>query len=255
MSLKNIINSLYVPKPSTHKGQNGRLFVIGGSKTYHGAPVFSILAARRFVDLLYFHPAEYDEFLINAIKTVPEVIVEYDMYKIKESDCVLFGIGVSDSHIDDDFVYSNSKKLVIDGDGLKRIKDKVPKGCIITPHEQEFDMLFGLEGTAANVRKMAKKNNCVIVKKGPVDIISNGYETVKNEVHNQGMTKGGTGDVLSGLIASLACKNDLFKAAVAGTYMSGYAGNLLKKEYGYNFCASDLAEKLAEAYFKIIKEC
>ncbi len=254
MSLKDIINSLYIPKPSTHKGQNGKLLIIGGSKIYHGAPVFSILAARRFVDLLYFHPPEFDELLINAVKNVPEAIVEYDLYKVKESDCVLFGVGINDTPVDEEYIYNNSKKLVIDGDGLKRIDGTVPKGCIITPHETEFRLMFGLDGTKENVKKMAKKHRCIILKKGATDIISNGTKLMTNTVHNQGMTKGGTGDVLSGLVAALACKNDLFNSAVAGAYINGCAGNMLKKRYGYSFCASDLAEELACAYHCIKKD-
>ncbi len=248
MSTKNIVNSLYTPKPGTHKGQNGKLMIIGGSKHYHGAPVFSIMAARRFVDLLYFHPAGYDEFLVNSVKNIPEVIVEYDMYKIKESDCVLFGIGISDAQVDEDYVFKNSKKLVIDGDGLKRIKDNIPVGSLLTPHETEFRMLFDLEGTKENVKKMAKKHKCVILKKGTPDIISNGTKITINNVHNQGMTKGGTGDVLAGLVGALACKNDIYTAAVAGAQINGCAGNILKKNFGFNFCASDLVEELANAY-------
>ncbi|MDO8554416.1 MAG: NAD(P)H-hydrate dehydratase [Candidatus Micrarchaeota archaeon] len=251
MSTKNIVNSLYIPKSSTHKGQNGKLMIIGGSKAYHGAPIFSILAARRFVDLLYFHPAEYDEFLVNAVKNIPEVIVEYDMYKIKESDCVLFGIGINEVHIDEEYILKNSKKLVIDGDGLKRIKNNIPIGSLLTPHETEFKMLFELEGTKENVKKMAKKYKCVILKKGIPDIISDGINITINNVHNQGMTKGGTGDVLAGLVAALACKNDIYTSAIAATYINGCAGNILKKNFGFNFCASDLAEELANTYHSL----
>jgi NAD(P)H-hydrate epimerase len=144
--------------------------------------------------------------------------------------------------------------VVADGDGLKLIKGKIPKGAIITPHEGEFRMLFGMEGTKKNVVAMAKKQGCVIVKKDPkADIISDGKKTVLNKTHNQGMTKGGTGDVLAGLISAFACKSDPFVAAVAGVYLNGYAGNTLIKKFGYNYCASDLAESLAQAMKKIKK--
>ncbi len=150
---------------------------------------------------------------------------------------------------------------MIDGDGLKRVKGKIPKGAILTPHENEFKMLFGMEGSERNVLEMARRHLCVILKKGPIDIIADGrLETgdgkpnagrgrlETNRIHNQGMTKGGTGDVLAGLVAALACKNDAFTAAVAGARINGNAGNLLKKRFGYNYCASDLAEMLAESF-------
>jgi NAD(P)H-hydrate epimerase len=94
---------------------------------------------------------------------------------------------------------------------------------------------------------MAQKNGCIILKKGSVDIISDGERIKTNKTHNQGMTKGGTGDILAGLLAALACKNDSFEAAVAAARINGTAGNMLMKKYGFNYCASDLAQMLSEA--------
>ncbi len=240
---------LYKPPKNSHKGQNGKLLIIGGSKQYHGAPMFSILAARRFVDLVYFYPGEDDSHLVGAIKTIPEAMVVYDLERVRECDCVLFGIGLANAKIRKEMNYliKNAKRLVIDGDGLRLVRDKIPKGAIITPHEGEFRMLFSKQGSAANVKAMAKKHGCIILKKDPAgDIISDGKKTVVNKTHNPGMTKGGTGDVLAGLVAALACKNDSFTATVAGAKIAGTAGNNLMKRYGYNFCATDLADALAE---------
>jgi NAD(P)H-hydrate epimerase len=254
---------LYIAPKDSHKGQNGKLLVIGGSRAYHGAPVFSLLAARRFVDLMYFYPGEEDPPLIMAVKRIPEAIVVHDLERLPYMDCALFGIGLSDAMFDAESIIPTrigSWKLVIDGDGLERIKEGpgIPPDCILTPHEGEFRMLFGLEGNTQNVRSMAAKYSCVILKKGAPDIIADGRSGEArntkleiNRVHNQGMTKGGTGDVLAGLVAALSCKNDIFTAAVAGTRINGYAGNLLMKKSGYNFCASDLADSLAQSYAKL----
>ena len=135
-------------------------------------------------------------------------------------------------------------------DGLKDIKEDnwIPPGSILTPHEGEFRMFFGMEGIPSNVKEMAKKNECVILKKGPVDVISDGKRVETNTIHNQGMTHGGTGDVLAGLVAALYCKNDAFTAAFAGARINGIAGNMAMKRYGFNFCASDVADNLSEAY-------
>jgi NAD(P)H-hydrate epimerase len=162
---------------------------------------------------------------------------------------VLFGIGLSDARIAVPKPGPGTV-LVIDGDGLKRVKQRIPRGAVLTPHENEFRMLFGKEGTPANVESMAKRTGCVILKKGPVDVISDGKRTVQNRIHNPGMTKGGTGDVLAGLLAALACKNPPFESAVAAARINGRAGNTLVKEHGYNFCASDLAEQLSRAAAK-----
>ena len=114
--------------------------------------------------------------------------------------------------------------------------------------------IFGIPGTKKNVEAIAKKNKCIIVKKDPkADIITDGKKTVLNKVHSRGMTKGGSGDVLAGLIAAFACKSDPFTAAVAGTYLNGYTGKLLEKKYGYNFCSSDLADLLSQSMKKLKK--
>src|SRR3989339_1428891 len=93
-------SSLYVPPTDSHKGQNGRLLVIGGSRQYHGAPIFSLLAARRFVDLLYFFPGDNDEYLLQAASSIPEVIRLKTIETLPEIDCVLFGIGLGEVKFD-----------------------------------------------------------------------------------------------------------------------------------------------------------
>ncbi len=234
---------MYVPPKDSHKGQNGKLLIIGGSRQYHGAAMLAILAARRFVDLVYFFPGEKDSLLMGAVKTIPEVIVLDNMRRIGEMDCVLAGVGLGKARLSARAL--QAPRLVIDGDGLKRVKGKIPNGAIITPHEGEFRVLFDRSGTENNVKEMANAHECIILKKGPLDIISNGKKTVTNKVHNPGMTKGGTGDVLAGLVAALACKNDGFEAAVEAARMTGRAGNRLMRRYGYGYCASDLAQELA----------
>ncbi|MBI5051204.1 hypothetical protein HZC08_00430 [Candidatus Micrarchaeota archaeon] len=88
-----------------------------------------------------------------------------------------------------------------------------------------------------------------ILKKDPSgDLISDGKKTYVNTIHNQGMTKGGTGDVLAGLAAALFCKNSPFISAKAAAIICGSAGNSLKKKFGFNFSASDLANELAKVF-------
>jgi NAD(P)H-hydrate epimerase len=252
--MEQILKKLWFPAPKSHKGQNGKLLIIGGSRKYHGAPVFSILAARRFVDLLYFYPGENDPQLIKAVKRIPEAMVVYDLKRLSEMDCVLFGIGLADAKFDVRPLLKKAKKLVIDGDGLMRVKGRIPAGAILTPHENEFKLLFGKPGTMANVAAMARKYEVTILKKDPNgDIISNGRTTLINRVHNAGMTKGGTGDVLAGLCAALFCKNDALASAYVAAYVNGYAGNILLKKFGHNFAASDLADELAPALQQLKK--
>ena len=99
--------------------------------------------------------------------------------------------------------------------------------------------------------KKAKEYGCVIVLKGQTDIVCSPQECLYNTTGNEGMTKGGTGDVLVSLIAGLACKNDLFLAACAGVYINGLAGDELYKKVGPYFNASDLCDQIPRVLKKL----
>jgi NAD(P)H-hydrate epimerase len=79
--------------------------------------------------------------------------------------------------------------------------------------------------------------------KGPVDVISDGEQTKFNFTGNPGMTVGGTGDVLSGIVGGLlAMGTDSFRAAVAGAFINGAAGDFAAAEKGYHMIPTDLLE-------------
>lgn len=234
---------MYTPPLESHKGENGKLLIIAGSRKYHGAAFFAIQASKRFVDLVYFLPGENDESLINCIRTIPEVIIVEKKIKV---DCILFGKGLGNSKLK----IPDHENLVIDADGLT---GKMPKKSIITPHENEFRELFGLEGTKDNVKKIAKENQLIILKKGKEDIISDGNKIEVIRSGNPGLTKGGTGDLLSGLVAAFACKNNGYESCVAASKIIKASGDILAKKIGYNYCASDIVNILPIAYKKVIK--
>lgn len=246
--MKGILKQLKVPDRHSRKGENGRLLIVAGSEKYHGAPAFCALGARRFCDLIYFACAEKSEGTLSQIRQIRETIV---VDELPEADAALFGPGIADAK----FPFSRLKKYpkkVIDGDGLKRVSKKDLEGTIITPHEGEFRRLFGVPSTPSNVQEFAKECNCTILKKGPTDYISDGERLLKNKNGNAGMTKGGTGDVLSGLTAALFCTNSAFVAAASAAYITTLAGDMLFKEYSYAYCASDLADALPRAYKKAL---
>ncbi|OGH17655.1 MAG: hypothetical protein A2868_01385 [Candidatus Levybacteria bacterium RIFCSPHIGHO2_01_FULL_40_15b] len=91
---------------------------------------------------------------------------------------------------------------------------------------------------------MAKEFGIVILVKGEYDVVSSPTESVRISGGNPGMTKGGTGDVLAGLVAALYCKNGAFLSAAAGSYINKKAGDSLFKKVGYYFNASDLAAEI-----------
>jgi len=153
------------------------------------------------------------------------------------------------------------KRWVIDAGALQMLDLNVlplEQTPIFTPHRGEFEMVFGeklLEDNAENIEKVcayAKNYRSLILLKGVVDIVclEDKFNVVKGG--NSGMTKGGMGDVLSGLIASLYCKNDAFLSAISGSYIAKTAGDELFKRSGYYFNASDLIDEIPRVMKEII---
>jgi hydroxyethylthiazole kinase-like uncharacterized protein yjeF len=100
-----------------------------------------------------------------------------------------------------------------------------------------------LEEGEGEVQKTAEELNAVILLKGKVDLVCDGKRVKLNFTGNPGMTVGGTGDVLSGVVgALLAQKAEPFEAAVAGAFVNGAAGDFVAGEKGYHMLATDLLE-------------
>jgi NAD(P)H-hydrate repair Nnr-like enzyme with NAD(P)H-hydrate dehydratase domain len=99
-------------------------------------------------------------------------------------------------------------------------------------------------GDSSKILWFAKKYNCIVLLKGNIDIVSNGKEMRTIEGGNAGMTKGGTGDVLAGLIAALACKSNPYLATIAGSFINKKAGDTLYSKVGPFFNATDLAYQI-----------
>ncbi len=244
----------------SHKGDNGRVLIVGGSHLYHGAPIYAGLAAAHVVDLVFLacpasvagtvkeatpdfivHPLSSDHVVLEDIPTIVELA--------SSCDAVLVGPGLG-THAETQKacceLFSQLKKpVVIDADGLKALKgnlDLITKSMVLTPHRGEFAMLFGDQPVDT-----AAASNCTLVQKGVTDIISNGSKTKYNKTGNAGMTTGGTGDVLSGLITGFAAVNDLFCASCAAAFVNGLAGDFCYQQSGVYYTASDVVETLQEA--------
>lgn len=256
----------------SHKGENGKVLVVGGSELYTGAPALSALSALRSgTDLAYIASVERPADIVASFS--PDFItikLEGKFFRkehlseispfLKKSDSVVIGPGLSDALKTREgvvqFVEKCNKPMVIDADALKAVGEKPDiiksKKTVLTPHRGEFKALTENEPTPENVRDFAAKlspdHDSVVLVKGPVDIISNGLEVKKNKAGNPGMTVGGTGDVLSGLIAGLISQGkEPFEAAVKAAEVNSEAGDLCEHEKEYGFTASDLAEKIPKA--------
>ena len=248
------VKMLFKPKKKSRKGENGVLLILAGSDQYHGAAIFSGLAASRIVDLVYFCTEKQNIPFVKRASPLFIVSELKDWKKwIAKSDAVLIGPGLARNNSNKKIVTTilknyKGKKTVLDATAFHLITPKqLHSNCIITPHAGEFFALFKQKPTKSNLKSFSKKFNCIIVLKGATDIISANGKLYYNYTGNEGMTKGGTGDVLAGLMAGFACKNDLLLSCLAGCYLNGFAGDLLKKDRGLLFNAQDLLEKLPEA--------
>jgi NAD(P)H-hydrate epimerase len=257
--------------PESHKGDFGRLLVIGGSEVFSGAPTLVAQAALRTgVDLAYLAAPEKTAIAISSLS--PDLIT----IKLAGSHLNLSNVSELKEHVETcnavalgpglglhgetahavraivDTVEHAGKPLLLDADGLKAFasfKRKLKVPLVLTPHAGEYAILTGrklpetLSQKVTEVQRTAARLNAVILLKGHVDIISDGDRLKLNFTGNPGMTVGGTGDVLSGIVgAFLAQKVDPFEAAVAGAFVNGVAGDLVFQEIGPHMVASDLID-------------
>ncbi len=257
--------------PSAHKGDSGRLLVIGGSEVFTGAPTLVSLAALRTgVDIVYLAAPTKTAQAISSIspdlitlKLKGEHLNPSNMATLKPYieavDAVALGPGLGLHPETKKFVEScisaaekAGKPLLLDADGLKAFAEfkkplRVP--AVFTPHAGEYAILAGkklpenMEERLSEVQKTAAELNAVILLKGAVDMVCDGKRVKVNLTGNPGMTVGGTGDVLSGVVgAFLAQKVDAFESAVAGAFVNGAAGDFVACEIGYHMVATDLIE-------------
>jgi hydroxyethylthiazole kinase-like uncharacterized protein yjeF len=272
--------NLFRPSAHSHKGQNGRMLLIGGSHLFHAASLWALTVSSRIVDLVHYASiSENNDIVRQAKEEFRNGIVvprnEIDAY-IQEDDCILIGPGMTRDTETKDLTdgllkkYSE-KQWVIDAGALQMMDlNWIPKNSILTPHHQEFQSLwerFELADASymmpisayerewsdeEKVKFFAKTFHCIIVMKGLKDIVSNGEDICVIEGGNAGMTKGGTGDVLAGLIAALACKNDPLLATIAGSFINKQAGDVLYESVGPYFNATDLANQIPKTMKELL---
>ncbi|MBI5619519.1 NAD(P)H-hydrate dehydratase [Candidatus Gottesmanbacteria bacterium] len=273
------LKKLYVPARGSHKGQNGRLLIIGGSHLFHAASLWALTVASRIVDLVHYSSVpENNELVVKAKEEFRNGIVvsreHLDDY-IEEDDCILIGPGMERDKETETLTNSllnkyPNKQWVIDAGALQMMDvSLIPPHVILTPHHGEFERLWAqcqmlnakcqIENGSIEdkVKLFAKAYQCIVLLKGEKDIICTGegcdpsgakgsHPSVCRVIEggNAGMTKGGTGDVLAGLIAALACKNDPFLATIAGSFINKQAGDALYARVGPYFNATDLASEI-----------
>jgi hydroxyethylthiazole kinase-like uncharacterized protein yjeF len=247
--------------PTAHKGDFGRVLVVGGGP-YAGAPALAGQAALRAgADLAYVACPEpvaaeiqgYSENLIVRPQ-IGDRITPSNVPAVLEAasgmDCVVVGPGLGDSDGSLDavsaFLADFDGTAVVDADALQAVPDAETEATLIcTPHRGEFEAMGGAaaddpDERADRVADLAADLGATVLLKGAVDVLSDGERTRYNRTGNPGMTVGGTGDVLAGVTGAMACALDPIHAAALGAYANGRAGDLVVSECGYGLVATDL---------------
>jgi hydroxyethylthiazole kinase-like uncharacterized protein yjeF len=260
-----------IPKPDSHKGENGRVLVIGGGP-YTGAPSLAAMGAYRIgVDLVQIAVPEAASNTVSGyspnfiVHRMPgSVFTESNLDQVLGLtglvDAVLIGSGMGrDPRTQEatrDFVKECGKPMVIDADAFTALSSepdllKGKKG-IVTPHGREFATLFGkalpdeIEARAARVKEAAERIQLTVLVKGMIDIVSDGDRVKFNRTGNAGMTVGGTGDVLAGICAGLLAKGVVpFDAARIAAFTNGAAGDLAFNEQCYGLLATDVVDNIS----------
>lgn len=264
--------------PFSHKGQNGRLLIIGGSIDYFGAPVLAGLGALNSgCDLVYLLVPEcnfevsrsfYPDLIVRKYvgNYVNTRTIDAATGLLPKVDCLLIGPGVSEdpesARVIARIIQKSNCPVVLDAEAIPAIahlgllspelKPVNLPSITITPNRAEMDEITqGIlpEDPVEEERiteDFAKKWGVTILLKKPHAIIASpDYETRENHTGNAGMTVGGSGDVLSGFVSSLIARRTIpYDACICASFLLGTTGDALYKQKGYNFTATDLTLEL-----------
>ena len=286
---------LNLRKSNSHKGSYGRVLVLAGSPGLTGAAYLCSKAALRSGSGIVtlgvpesLNPIMESKLTCVMTHPLPETKVstlsnkgKKKIMKLCEShDVVALGPGLSQQPETRELIIwliqNIDCNMVIDADGLNALSDKVnvlhkiKRHAVLTPHPGEMSRLTGL-GSAKNVQKerlntasqfiqsIQKKSNnegkLTLVLKGDKTIVADSIKVYVNRTGNPGMATAGTGDVLTGIIASLIGQGyDVFDASQLGVYIHGLAGDIAAKKKGeHSMIASDIIECLPDAFIKYRK--
>lgn len=270
-------------KVDTHKGDYGRLGVIGGKVGMSGSVYFAGLAALKSgTGLVYIIPPasiygilsiKLHEAIIEKLTTNEEYLVGDDLDSILKCSekydavCLGSGVGTEDEtkKMVKGFLRYFDKSIVLDADGLNCINGSVEilndrqGDTVVTPHTMEMARLLNLEPDEINGSRIdtamsfSQSYGVITVLKGHETVVSNGKEYYINTTGNPGMATAGSGDVLTGIIGSFVGQGyEPYHAAKLGVFIHGLAGDMAKLKYGeYGMIASNIIECLPYA----IKSC
>ena len=249
----------------SHKGNFGHALMIAGNQGKMGAALLSAKACLRTgVGLLTVNIPQQDQSAMNIF--LPEAMT---INRSDEISCDHYssigigpGLGVDESarQLLENILQNNHHPMVMDADALniiaanKNLLSFIPEGSIITPHPKEFERWVGVcENDFDRMNKaieLSQQNNLVVVLKGHYTLITAHGKGYFNNTGNVGLAKGGSGDVLTGMITSLlGQKYEPTEAAFIAVYLHGLAADLsLENQSTESLSATDVIDAIGKAF-------
>ena len=270
-------------RPDGHKGTFGRVSITGGSVGFTGAPVLASRGAARCGSGLIFLGVPESIYPVTAascLEVMPSPLSDQNgrissraffqiLERLNSCDAGLIGPGLGRSQelslLVCKLLEQTAVPLVLDADGLYAVKDRKEllrqrqeKGLvtILTPHEGEFAYLGGdlSLGRRRAALRFAERYGCILALKGPATVTASPDGRVYiNTTGNNGMAKGGSGDVLAGMVLSFLGQGmEPVEAAALAVYLHGLAGDLCRDRLGeYGMLPGDLAEEIPAAILRL----
>lgn len=274
---KSEVQSLYRPRNKwSHKGSYGHTLIIGGSFGKIGAVSLATQGALRIGSGLVSSFVPKCGYQIMQL-SVPEAMTEVDSEKVltyfnykSEANVIAIGpgMGTADKTVQGfiSFLKNNDKQLVIDADALNCISnhptiiDFVPKHSVLTPHPKELERLIGSWDNdyekLNRAKDYAKKHELILVLKDALTVITDGTHTYINATGNPALATGGSGDVLTGMIAGLIAQGyPPLHAALFGVHIHGLTADIAVPYTGHeSFTATDIFENIGQAILYLFDE-
>lgn len=293
--VRDFFKNIIISKKKSHKGQNGRVLIIGGSSLFHASSIWAAEVASYFSDIVHYSSTKENNEIFLSLKKrfINGIIISQKelLNYVQEDDVILVGPGMLRGKITncgllianfnellslkDEALYTYfltkyliekfpEKKFVFDAGSLQMMERdwllKLKQRSILTPHQGEFEKLFGISIKNKSqkeiiniVKETAVKYKTVILLKAVNDYISDGDESYIIEGGNQGLTKGGTGDVLAGLVLSFFTNNSAINSAVAASLLLKKTSDRLFNRYGYWYNIQILINKIPLIFKEIIE--
>ena len=264
-------------KSESHKGDYGRVAILGGSDGMAGSVYMASLSAMKTGSGMCFILAPKSISNILQVKVNEQIVNQIDcknfyynkniesqiLDNLKNKDSLIIGPGMGKckdlNKLIGRIISSTKLDIVIDADGLNAVSEnlevlKSSNNIILTPHLGEFSRLTGFsidkikKDQEKIARKFAKDHRVILVLKSNQTIVTDGEKFYKNQVGNPGMATAGSGDVLTGIIASLTKNLTAFQASKLGVYIHSLAGDIASRKLGEDsIMATDIIENLPDA--------